>query len=608
MSERSYHFDPELRIWRTPAHDTIGYSDGGEVERRLLDNLKQCRDVSSGSDELRLHIVDWPSEYHFSSVRHNLFRPFLIDPEHHVLELGCGCGSITRYLGETGATVVAVEGSRTRAAIAAERCRDLPNVTVVCDNLAAFETDDRFDFATLIGVLEYSPLFIGGSDPIVSCINMAKAQLRQDGLLILAIENRLGLKYFSGCNEDHVGKPFFGIEGLYDDSTAVTLGRRELLAALASAGLSKFACFYPFPDYKLPSLIVADAGIADRRFRVEDLLLRNHSPDRVTPGPRSFSEPLAWSAICSNELLPDLSNSFLIAAGGKDASPDAKVRSFLALSFASNRLREYATETEFHVDNDEITVTKRAIHPSAHVGVAALAEFRLRYDSTAYLSGRMYLESLMRLCRTGLDVDQIALWAKPWTDILFAATSKGTLGKERLLPGDYFDCVPFNLLETADGCLNFIDREWQLGHPIPLDWVFVRGLSYALANCVCSAGADTTIRNVVREVAGRLGIQLGDEEFATATAREKVIQKAISGATCTVQSLESILDSAPLAVFPVFDAYLYSERRSAHLQASVDAMKESLEAMTASKSWRITAPLRAAQDALINLLSHLGRP
>ena len=117
----SYSRDPLTRVEILKRHAGIAYSDGDALEKGLLATLGQCRDISSSSEQLRGHIRDWPSEYHFSPVRHNLLRPFAIGSATRVLELGCGCGAMTRYLGERAASVVAVEGSALRAAIAAER-------------------------------------------------------------------------------------------------------------------------------------------------------------------------------------------------------------------------------------------------------------------------------------------------------------------------------------------------------------------------------------------------------------------------------------------------------------------------------------------------------
>ena len=176
-------------------------------------------------------MVDWPSEYHLSADRANLLRPFeeaLRGSE--ILEMGCGCGAITRYLGETAEFVIGVEGSRRRAEIAAERCRDLSNVAVVNEQLQSIPIHHKFDVVTLIGVLEYSRLYINDTDPIGHVLAKALSYLKDDGFLILAIENQVGLKYFAGAPEDHGMGVMAGINDTYADKTPVTFGRWELEA------------------------------------------------------------------------------------------------------------------------------------------------------------------------------------------------------------------------------------------------------------------------------------------------------------------------------------------------------------------------------------------
>ena len=115
-----YLRDLSTKVWlRKTNRHMFAYSDGDRFEQDLLSLFQSASDVSTNSHELEAAIVDWPSEYHLSPARHNLLRPFPIDPGSRVLELGCGCGSMTRYFGENGNELVAVEGSIRRAQIAA---------------------------------------------------------------------------------------------------------------------------------------------------------------------------------------------------------------------------------------------------------------------------------------------------------------------------------------------------------------------------------------------------------------------------------------------------------------------------------------------------------
>src|ERR1039457_7395583 len=131
----NYFWDEQSHLFRHSSGQDFAYSDCKEVEDPLLNLVSNAADRITFSTELLEAITDWPSEYHLSRGRHCLVRPLGIRPGDRVLELGCGCGAITRYLGEMGANVVAVEGSLSRARVAADRCRDLANVSVFVDEI-----------------------------------------------------------------------------------------------------------------------------------------------------------------------------------------------------------------------------------------------------------------------------------------------------------------------------------------------------------------------------------------------------------------------------------------------------------------------------------------
>ena len=85
-------FDNESNIYVYPQSYDYKYSDGDDVENKILNILKSSPDNSSGSDYLKKCIIDWPTEYHFSEYRTNLLRHFNFVNK-SVLELGAGCGA-----------------------------------------------------------------------------------------------------------------------------------------------------------------------------------------------------------------------------------------------------------------------------------------------------------------------------------------------------------------------------------------------------------------------------------------------------------------------------------------------------------------------------------
>ena len=220
-------------VWCRTGQDDFGYNDGDSVENRILEAVEKVSDLSSLSEGLHSFIQDWPTLYHFSTMRANVVRPFkerLADAS--VLEIGSGCGAITRYLGETmrgpgfgrlTPSCTHYSGTHTR----------LGQRGGYLENFQDLVMDGRkFDVVTLIGVFEYSQVYIKHEDPFGTVLEMARSLLKPDGCLIIAIENQLGLKYFAGAPEDHVGVPFYGIEDRYTHQSAKTFGAKELRGLL----------------------------------------------------------------------------------------------------------------------------------------------------------------------------------------------------------------------------------------------------------------------------------------------------------------------------------------------------------------------------------------
>ena len=82
--------------------------------------------------------------------------------------------------------------------------------------------EERFDYVTLIGVLEYAKSYIGKDNPYPEYLEKINRLLKTGGKILIAIENRLGLKYFAGCRGDHVGREFAELKDI-----RIVLSRRS---------------------------------------------------------------------------------------------------------------------------------------------------------------------------------------------------------------------------------------------------------------------------------------------------------------------------------------------------------------------------------------------
>jgi SAM-dependent methyltransferase len=564
----------------------LAYSDGLTQETLLRKAVEECQDVSASSVELAGRIIDWPTEYHFSRTRHNLIRFIKFTREDRVLELGAGCGAMTRYLGEQAGHVIAVEGSRRRAEIAAARCRDQDNVSICCDSISQLKLDGRFDYVTLIGVLEYSPCFIDAAEPALACLQSAASHLTDQGTLVLAIENQFGLKYFSGCSEDHLGIPYFGIQGLYGKKTPVTFGRLELKNLLNRAGFESVEFYYPFPDYKLPSLLFSEDAFTCEQLNLGDLLIRHESRDYSGGTVRAFNESLAWHSIARNGLAQDLANSFLVLASPRQRK-SPRGPSWFARSYSDNRRRCFSTETIIHpTDADGIKVEKRRMYPESLLPAdSALGVFWRGEDSTHFIQGQLLDSDLRRQLALGGTVETLMPSFSAWNNELLKISVRGTNG-ERLIPAFGIDLIPRNFIVGAQGSLSFFDTEWQFASSIPHCLILIRGIAYSvIANRYAPGLSGKKVKDIVISIAARLGCEIREEHLMDAVRIEDELQDFVQDFRAS--SFQRVLDYS----LPIRDPSNYVTLIQ---QAEEEAKlwKDHAQRIKATASWQLTKPLR----------------
>lgn len=283
------------------------YSDG-DIEQWLLEIVKKYGDIDYA--DIIAENPSWPVLYHLSSVREAILSWYPFKKTDTVLEIGAGCGAVTGALLRSCGKVTALDLSLRRSQINAYRHRDAENLEIVVSNFQDYakQIRNQFDVITLIGVLEYSALYIESSKPYVELLKRAIDMLKPGGTVLIAIENRLGLKYFAGCREDHLGTFFSGIENYSNEKTVRTFSKKEIMSICNEAGLGECKFYYPYPDYKLPTCIYSDEWLPKEGELVNNI--RNFDADRIV----LFDESRAFDGIISAGLFPEFSNSFFIEA------------------------------------------------------------------------------------------------------------------------------------------------------------------------------------------------------------------------------------------------------------------------------------------------------
>ena len=277
------------------------YSDG-DIEDKLLEVVKNGTDL----EEFLTTESEWPYLYYFSNIRHNILEWYDFGEGKSLLEIGAGCGAVTGLFCEKLDRVVAIDLSKRRSSINAYRNQAYDNLEIMVGNFQDIETDEKFDYVTLIGVLEYSIYYIGSDDPFRDMLRRAKNYLKPGGKLIIAIENKYGIKYWAGSREDHTGGMFDGIEG-YDGVDRVrTFSRHGLEKLVKESGFTNTEFYYPFPDYKMPIEIYSEDRLPNKGS------IKTPSPAYDRDRLELFSEAKALDSICEDELFEEFANSFLV--------------------------------------------------------------------------------------------------------------------------------------------------------------------------------------------------------------------------------------------------------------------------------------------------------
>ncbi|RDY26687.1 class I SAM-dependent methyltransferase [Lachnotalea glycerini] len=279
------------------------YSDG-EVEDKILEIFKNKEDIQ----KRLMQDDDWAILYHLSPIRQNILEWYDFDKNASILEIGSGCGAISGLFCEKVKRVVGIELSKRRSMINAERNKQYDNLEIMVGNFEDIELTETFDYVTLIGVLEYADSYISADKPYEEMLRRVKKFLKPNGKLIIAIENKFGLKYFAGAMEDHTGNLFDGIENYKNVSSVRTFSKNEIEELLCSAGYQGNEFYYPVPDYKLPNAVYA------QEYLPKSGDLRNMSVAYDRARFKLFDEDIVYDQLCKDHKFEYFSNSFLIFA------------------------------------------------------------------------------------------------------------------------------------------------------------------------------------------------------------------------------------------------------------------------------------------------------
>ncbi len=474
------------------------YSDG-DVEDELLEAVLTHDDI----EEYLMTSDNWAHLYHLSPIREHILDWYEFDKNATVLEIGSGCGAITGLLCEKTRQVTCIDLSKKRSVINACKNAKYDNFQIVVGNFQDIELKEKFDYVTLIGVFEYSICYMGGDKPFEAMLEKVKKYLKPGGKLIIAIENKYGLKYFSGAREDHTGRFFDGLENYAATDRVRTFSRATLVNMLEKSGFESNEFYYPFPDYKLPDCIFSDSYLPTKgQLRYPTV---SYDRDRY----ELFNERQVYDSLCEDGMFKEMANSFLIISEEVYEKSD---NSCIYAKYNRMRAPQYRTRTRIMKNAEgELYVEKKALNKEAVSHIKNMEKnYRVLRDRLSlslvdimlneaediavfpYVKGKnlnniimsqygdkqVFLNALDRALEnvfpTGIG-KKLFEKTEEFTEIFGEMTDEeySLLKKMKCYPASNIDCIFSNYSEEAAGYVSF-DYEWVTEFPVPVDFLQYR--------------------------------------------------------------------------------------------------------------------------------------
>ena len=465
------------------------YSDG-DIEETLL---KMAQEGKSFED-LPEDEVSFPMVYHFSGLRENILSWYPLKKTDSVLEIGAGCGAITGMLCRKAGHVTSVELSKRRADINFARNKEKENLTIMVGNLNDMTFPEKFDYVVVNGVLEYAMSFTEGKTPYETFLQRMGAYLKPEGRLLIAIENRLGLKYFAGAPEDHTDLHFFGINGYPGNQSVRTFSKNELGELLENSGFPFLRFYYPYPDYKFPTEIFTDESLYTNSYG------RNY-PVYTDKTADLFAESEGVKAFEKEKILNSFVNSFLVEAGRTENQDPEEI---LYVKLNQGRKEKFRLLTRIVRENEEVRAEKEAMVPQAEEFVEKLE--KLGTESTGsdkyrnlpckaesgkisypLLTGKTLHQEIAELAHKG-EIEEIKILLKKFYQEFFGARKVMDYRTEEFCEvfGEYpgrsdYECVcPANVdlicsnIFMGENGNQIIDYEWMFDFPVPVNFIMWR--------------------------------------------------------------------------------------------------------------------------------------
>ena len=533
-----------------------------------------------------------------SKIRENILSWYPFKENTSILEIGANLGEITGLFCQKAKKVVAIEESKTKAEIIAKRHQNKQNLEIMVGDLNNIKIEEKFDYIILIGYLENKKV------DFKQTLNIAKSLLDENGTILLALDNKLGMKYFSKTDStgitisNPVNKQFINLNKIYE--------------YLKELDLSNIKTYYPMPDYKLTNVIFTDQRPLSKNDLSRNVTYNNN--DTIL----FFDENTAYRELLDikENISKNFVNSYLLEISNKEINNKIKF-----ISFSNMRKHDYKIKTimddeyvyKYPSNNESkkhIEETKENIEIIKESNLKTLDDYNENGIISKFSKEKTLDEIIIELFKNNQKDEAIDLMKRFKNEI-----------KEKLKPGDIeknvFDKyeIKYNkedllsMYFVKDGLWDlifqncffinqefyFYDQEWKEEN-LPIDFIMYRAVKYfgRLKKYI----SDEDLYKILEIDKGKIKLfdEL-DDKIQEKIRSEYMWKLTKQGKNATELKTDILTLNHQINLLNIEKAkneQQISEKEQiiAQKDQEIQGLKNQLNAIYNSTSWKITKPLR----------------
>ena len=281
-----------------------------EEYNEILEKIEKCegRDFSKTLD----NHSKIKNVLALSEIRENILNWYEFKEGSSVLEMNANYGELTSLLCKKCKKVTSIEASLKKSEIIKLRHEDKKNLEIIVGDLKQIKIRNKFDYIVIVDA----------KDKIEEYLEYAKKHLNDSGIIIIAVNNKFGIKSWITTKED----------GKVTANNKTTISKNKLEELLNNM---QYRFYYPLPDYKMPNIIYTDKSLPTLSNIYRDLTYKDESVN--------LKEVDAYAEIIKNDRndFIKFANSFIVEVS-KEKLENNKIK---FITFSNIRKDEYRIKT-----------------------------------------------------------------------------------------------------------------------------------------------------------------------------------------------------------------------------------------------------------------------